>query len=333
MRSFTSSFRWLLGALAIIAAVEIATWTIVKPSRFNMSTLLQHNFLSGENAHRVIVMDKLNHLLDQPADVVFVGDSSGYHGIDPRVFEAETGLQAVNLNCCNATTRRGQIEIADLALGRTDARYLVYYSTPPTLSGDENSEWESFADALEALSLRPALPSLALREPLSQQLFPDYRTINVSNWAVEEKREAVRANLRRARGYEPVFATMPFERASAYLEPYCASYTGGIPINAKHLKELVEGIARVSRKHNARAAIILNTWPCDGVKGYANPYEAHALFANYADVLLPVDLTLTPQDPQEFADIKHLREELVDANTRRVAATLLAAIRQSETHR
>ncbi len=85
-------------------------------------------------AHVNVIHDKTHALRELNAEIIQVGDSSGFFGVRPLVVEQRIRpFTYVNLSCCANTGWPGYYEIAKYHLRRnTNIRLLVVYVTPYT---------------------------------------------------------------------------------------------------------------------------------------------------------------------------------------------------------
>jgi hypothetical protein len=114
MSSFIFSFRAVLLALGVIAATEGVCALALRPGIVERT-----KFNRLDRFHNAIIFGKLNDFADSAPDIIQVGDSSGFHGVNPDVVMRYLGgLKYLNLSCCAATGYRGYYGIADFMLRR-----------------------------------------------------------------------------------------------------------------------------------------------------------------------------------------------------------------------
>ena len=117
MRSFISSFKPLLAAALLILGIEGTIAVTRRPSFVERTDYLTLSFGHSENGADYVIYQKLNRLPLTSADIVQVGDSSGFHGVKPDVVMRYLGgLQYVNLSCCAGTGYDGYYALARTAL-------------------------------------------------------------------------------------------------------------------------------------------------------------------------------------------------------------------------
>jgi hypothetical protein len=175
MNSFISSSKPLAIAVVAICIIEALVYAVARPNFVERSNYLDWNYDSGELIHKQIVFEKLNLFSNSSPDIVQVGDSSGFHGIIPKIVSKFLGgRKYVNLSCCANTGFDGYYDIAKFVLDRNPTvKTLVLYITlnglPSTsiqrgdkLVGGAGRIHESFISPWASLSppsqsLRPAI--------------------------------------------------------------------------------------------------------------------------------------------------------------------------------
>lgn len=128
--SISPSRPWLIAFLLIFIA-EVMYYFALKPDRITWNSFLDLNFAEDETVQRLIADLKIENLTKYPADIIQVGDSSGLHGVMPKVVMAENpGYNYVNLGVATNVGYKGYLDIAEIALQRNPAaRYLVLYTS------------------------------------------------------------------------------------------------------------------------------------------------------------------------------------------------------------
>src|SRR5438046_1406563 len=87
MSSSISHFREWIAATVFLVAIEATVYARFKPNEFDRTNLLQFAFAKEETSQRVFVHLKMKEFADSSPTIVQSGDSSGFHGIVPRVVE------------------------------------------------------------------------------------------------------------------------------------------------------------------------------------------------------------------------------------------------------
>src|SRR5216683_709733 len=188
MNSYISSFRALLAALATIVAVELGYSVVDASSPVERSNYLNWNFNSDELFHKVVIYEKLRKAVRSKPDIIQVGDSSGFHGIKPRIVDQYLGgLKYENLSCCANTGFDGYYSIADFMLrNATEIKAVVLYMSlnnpPRDLAGAESATVggaDRIRNAFGALAPFTSPPTLSARPDLVSALYTLGHTVNL----------------------------------------------------------------------------------------------------------------------------------------------------------
>ena len=106
-------------AIGLIAAAEGAIALALRPTFMEKSTWLLHDPYDDEQFDRLIVYEKLK-LLEADADIISVGDSSGFFSIQPTIVNRYTnGLRYLNFSTGGNQTFDGFKGIAEYSLQRS----------------------------------------------------------------------------------------------------------------------------------------------------------------------------------------------------------------------
>jgi hypothetical protein len=129
--SFISSFKPLLAALAIIVGLEAAVALIWKPDVIQRSNYFSWMYGSEDPFHKFLIYTKMRELLTADAEVVGVGDSSGFNGIRPKiVMEDIPNLSYFSMNNVANTGFDGYYDFAKFALAHNPRlKAIVLYIT------------------------------------------------------------------------------------------------------------------------------------------------------------------------------------------------------------
>ncbi|MBV8567556.1 MAG: hypothetical protein JO273_19065, partial [Methylobacteriaceae bacterium] len=179
MNSFLHSFRPILVAAAVIFSIEIGVQALVRPNAIERSNFLDLNYMANEPSENLFIYEKLKNFIDAPADVIQVGDSSGFLGIVPSLVERYlNGMTYANLSCCFSGFR-SYYEIAKAAMaGNRKVKALVLHialtglpqrldSSAGTFDGDGGRTYSAFGAPWARLSP----PSLALRSVVTDGVY------------------------------------------------------------------------------------------------------------------------------------------------------------------
>src|SRR5215212_3748614 len=125
---FGALFVPTLLAIMLAVAIESAIALILQPTFMDKSTWLLHDPLGDEQLDRLVVYEKLK-LLDIDADIISVGDSSGFFSIQPTIVNRYLpGHKYINLSTGGNHTFDGFRGIAEYALRRSKRiKYVVLH--------------------------------------------------------------------------------------------------------------------------------------------------------------------------------------------------------------
>jgi hypothetical protein len=179
VNSFISSFRPLLLAAAIIGLIEGAIALVARPDGVDQSNYLSWMYADPDPFHKFVIYKKMKEVALSDADVVQVGDSSGFHGIRPSVVTREVeGIRYFNLSCCANTGFDGYYDFVRFALSHDpNLKAVVLYLTfnnlpqPRLLRGDSKLGDAKIHEAYAGPWSILAFPSLALRPVVTDALY------------------------------------------------------------------------------------------------------------------------------------------------------------------
>lgn len=179
MNSFISSFRPLLAAIAIIGLIEGAIALIVAPDVVERSNYLSWMYGESDPFHKFVIYQKMKEIPSSQADVIQVGDSSGFHGIRPNLVMKELdGVRYFSLSCCANTGYDGYYDFVKFALGhdpnlRAIVLYITFNNLPQQklLGGDAKLGAAKIHEAFVGPWSIVSLPSLALRPAVTDAFY------------------------------------------------------------------------------------------------------------------------------------------------------------------
>jgi hypothetical protein len=179
VNSFISSFRPLLAAIAIIGLIEGAIALIVAPDVVERSNYLSWMYGESDPFHKFVIYQKMKEIPSSQADVIQVGDSSGFHGIRPNLVMKELdGVRYFSLSCCANTGFDGYYDFAKFAIDhdpnlRAIVLYLTFNNLPQQrlIGGDAKLGAAKIHEAYVGPWSIVELPSLALRPVVTDALY------------------------------------------------------------------------------------------------------------------------------------------------------------------
>jgi hypothetical protein len=351
MSSYTSSFKAVIAALAVIAAIEAGYSMTAAPAPVERSGYLNLNFNTKEFVHKSLIQEKLiNAVRDQP-DVIQIGDSSGLHGIIPRIVDQYLGgLKYENLSCCANTGFEGYYAITEFMLRHAlSIKAVVLYTSlnnaardPANLDAISVGGPERLRSAFGTLAPLTTPPTLAARAGIVRSAYtlggtldqPGLQPLGMT-WPEFPQ------FLRDARGWRPegdIHRTA--DKQSHVFDTLCgpsgvralpgprpedrARDIAGVPRSYTEieLRRLADLIAR----HKAKLILVFQPYPCAAVVGPLLPAlksDIEAVMQDHPNLLVPDPALFQPWPSQWFASADHLRTGYEDAASRR-AGRLIA---------
>ena len=165
--------------------IEGAIALIVKPDVVERSNYLNWMYGEPDPFHKFLIYSKMREVLSSDADVVQVGDSSGFHGIRPNLVMKEVGdIRYFNLSCCANTGYDGYYDFVKFALDhdpklRAIVLYVTFNNSPSTglMAGDAKLGAAKIHEAYVGPWSIVALPSIALRSVVTDDLLHPVRLV------------------------------------------------------------------------------------------------------------------------------------------------------------
>ena len=122
----------LLFAILLAGSIELAIHLRYHPGFWQRTTWLMYNPYRGEIFDRVILYEKLHHFENSDPEVISVGDSSGFFGIQSTIVNRYTkGARYLSLNTGANYAYLGYRSVAEYMLMRSShLKYVVIYAFP-----------------------------------------------------------------------------------------------------------------------------------------------------------------------------------------------------------
>lgn len=331
MSSFISSFKAILIAIVIIATIETACWLFASPSSFNNTSLFQLAYLKPENASKVALLTKLEIAHEMQSQFLQVGDSSGLHGLDPKVIEAKLPqVTYTNANIAADFGYLGHYNIAKTILNKKNhVQYLVLYVTPMAWPAYVHDEKRTLEKNVYSAFLSPwhylSPPSLTFRKNITNLIY--YGSTKDNNPASGFELASSKQNVLASKGFIPrdKFTTkteiLP-QGACAFSEWFQPSKEGKKPIDFFYSS--LEKMALMARQNNLHFIMIFNPVTCEEKQEPGTlliERELARLKQNYPEVIIPFPfITTWPKD--RFMDSWHLYSSAATVMSVRVADEL-----------
>jgi hypothetical protein len=157
-----------VGVIVLIAVIEGAIALVLKPTFWEKSTWLLYDPYRPDTLDRLFTYLKLDGLAEAKPDIISVGDSAGFHSIQPTIVNRYThGLKYINLNTGLNQAFDGHMAIAEYMLQRTNTiKYVVLYMFPYWVSEDQlleiTANGRTLRDVLVSTKSYVTPPSAAL---------------------------------------------------------------------------------------------------------------------------------------------------------------------------
>lgn len=351
MSSFISSFKaWAL-ALVVIGAVEAAYYAYAAPRHMDRTNLLQYGFAQSELPQRLFTWHKMRDLARHDWEIVQVGDSSGFHGIDPRLVEKylPAGYDYVNMSCCANQGFRGYYNVLKYMLENVPTlKYAVLYFTPYTMPrvetwldddgaalwGDPNIKvfGGAIGDEVNPPWVWLRLPTLAARRDVTHEVF-------FLGGLLRSRDEALSDNenyLAFLHSFQETKGWMPANDHPVYISPEecrmeVPKYFDIWSLRETSiLEEVLDAYAELAGRHGVKLAVVFQPSGCTLGSGDGSraAREALARFAAaHPDVAVPFPL-IESWDPEAFLVPAHVRNEWVPKTTERLGRALKDIIRR-----
>jgi hypothetical protein len=178
-------WRRLLGpvvvALAIIGLIELAIELKYHPDFWQKTTWLVHDPYRGESFDRVMLYEKLSNLGNSRPEMISVGDSSGFFGIQSKIANRYThGVSYLSLNTGANYVYLGYRALAEYMLRKPDSRikWVILYVFPQLLPEESVLSEGTLAPYVNDALVGPLSvltpPSAFLSPYAKYKIFDDY---------------------------------------------------------------------------------------------------------------------------------------------------------------
>jgi hypothetical protein len=331
MSSFIFSFRAVFLALGVIAATEGVCALALRPgiverTKFNLLDRFQSRVIFG----------KLDDFADTAPDIIQVGDSSGFHGVQPDVVMRYLGgLTYVNLSCCAALGYRGYYGIADFMLRRNPGiKAVVLYVSLNNLPRADLIEGQHQLGAFIQNSLTTPFsylspPTVALRQRIvdamekkgqarTDAVFTDDMRASARAhngwWAEHDRRLAGDKRVAFWRAACGETGVKSIDRASYYA-----------PDGQSYMLSELERFAALAAHHEAKLIVMFQPFSCRGLDVdflAARRADVRTLLSRHRNVSVVPEQILEAWPTEKFVSGDHLRVGYDVENSIRVGRAL-----------
>ena len=328
MSSFISAFKPILAAVAVIAGIEAAVTAVRQPDDVERSNFLTFGYLRPEG-HRLIVYEKLRAFSRSSPDIIQVGDSSGFYGVNADLVTSRLdGLRYVNLSCCAPMGFDGYYAVAHFMLRRNPSiKAVVLYIGPFNfVSVDSDVSFaEPIQNSFDSLRSYVMPPSLALRQDVIKAIYGASR-ISSFNPEIEHKLEFIRHH----NGW---LAEDDIRLSGRARDDYWREQCGPEHLITWHhvdrrLFGKIDRLAALTAAYDAKLILMVQPLPC--------PFAGRAFDDTVRDLdrlrLAYPNLVVAPTDAffslptDKFSSFPHLRIGSEIMNSQRVAQAVAQAL-------
>jgi len=331
MSSFIFSFRAILLALGVIAATEGVCALALRPGIVERT---KFNLL--DRFHSAVIFGKLAEFADSAPDIIQVGDSSGFHGVQPDiVMRYLGGLKYVNLSCCAALGYRGYYGIADFMLrGNPGIKAVVLYVSVHNLPRADLIEGQHQLGEFIQNSLTTPFsylspPTVALRQRIvdamerkgqarTDAVFTDDMRASTRAhngwWAEHDRRLAGDKRIAFWRATCGESGIKAIDPASYYARD-----------GQSYMLTELERFAALAAHHGAKLIIAFQPFSCRGLDANflaARRADVRTLMSRHRDVTVVPEQILDVWPTEKFVSGDHLRVGYDEENARRVGKAL-----------
>ena len=326
--------------MAVVGCFETAVMAIRRPNDAERSNFLTLGYLRPE-VHRLIVYEKLRAFGWSAPDVIQIGDSTGFYGVNSDLVTGRLGgLRYVNLSCCAHMGFDGYHAVAHFMLRRNPSikAVVLYIGAMNFISTDTGGSFaEPIQNSFESLRSYVMPPSLALREEIIKAFYGAARTSS-ANPEVEHKlgfighhngwlaEDDIRMSGKARDDYwrTECGPGRLLVRQDAD-ENYSRDFAGR---REWRLFDKIARLAALTAAYNAKLILMLQPLPCPftGTAFAARVRDLDRLRAAYPNlVVVPADVFFSlPTDM--FSSLSHLRVGGEITNSQRVALAVAQAL-------
>lgn len=317
MTSFISNFKAIIIAILIIISIEFTYWCIFKPEPLLISNFFELAYLKKENNTKLGLLGKMRAAAALHADYLQVGDSSGLHGLNPKVIEKYLdGKTYTNSSMGADFGYFGHYNVAHAIVANTDfVKTLVLYVTPfarPAYAHDlkrvlEKSVYSSFISPWHILNP----PTLASRTIITNLIYYGKNSEMTYGKATLFGSNNMKEAFMTSKGFIPREVSFPKEQlrpinGCRFADWFEISAEGKRPIDFFYTG--LEKMAKLARQKKISLVVVFNPVTCHQTEelGTLNILRELALFReNYPEVIFPFPF-ITTWPKERFTDSWHL---------------------------
>lgn len=331
MSSFIFSFRAILLALGVIAATEGVCALALRPGIVERT---KFNLL--DRFHSAVIFGKLADFANSAPDIIQVGDSSGFHSVQPDlVMRYLGGLKYVNLSCCAALGYRGYYGIADFMLRRNPGvKAVVLYVSLNNLPRADLIEGQHQLGEFIQNSLTTPFSYLSPATVALRQ-----RIVDATEKKGQARTDAVftddmRASAREHNGWWAEHdRRLAGDKRTAFWRATCgeigvktidpASYYAHD--GQSYMVSELERFATLAARHEAKLIVMFQPFSCRGLDADfldARLADVRTLLSRHRNVSVVPEQVLEAWPTEKFVSGDHLRVGYDEENSMRVGKAL-----------
>lgn len=320
----------------MIAGLEAVVMAARRPNDVERSNFLALGYLRPES-HRSIIYEKLRAFGWSSPDVIQIGDSTGFYGVNSNIVTSRLGgLRYVNMSCCANMGFDGYYAVAHFMLRHDSSikAVVLYINAFNFISIDPDV---SFADPIRNSfdSLRSYVmpPSLALREEILKAVYGPSR-MPTANPELEHKLGFIR-------DHSGWLAEDDIRRSGKSLDDYWRTQCGPERLIVWHdvdrrIFDKIASLAALTAEYNAKLILMVQPLPCPfaGEAFAAAVRGLDRLRSAYPNLVVAPSEVFFSLPSDNFSSFPHLRIGSEITNSQRVALAVARAldrpVRQSD---
>jgi hypothetical protein len=335
MSAFALALRPIAVALAVIALTEAVCGFALRPGIVERT---KFNLLN--RFHSTVVFGKLGQFAESSPDVVQVGDSSGFHGVNPDVVMRYLGgLKYLNLSCCAGMGFRGYYGVADFMLRRNPGvkavvLYLSLRNLPrPDLIEGQNQLGDFIENSLTTPFAYLSPPTVAVRQRIVDAIERKGQS-RIDAIFTDELRQSAREHS----GWWPEHdRRLAGAKRTEFWRQTCGA-TGVAVVNDEasfygdqksYLLTEFQRFAELTARHGAKFVLMFHPFSCRGLEGTlldARRRDVRSMMQQGANVAVFPERMLELWPTEKFVSADHLRVGYDEENGKRVGKLLAGVL-------
>jgi hypothetical protein len=334
------AWRRLVGpiafAIGLAALLELAVQVKYAPDFWQKTTWLVHDPYRGEPFDRVMLYERLSNLADTRPEIISVGDSSGFFGLQSKIVNRYTqGAYYLSLNTGANYAYLGYRSVAEYMLRRPDSRikWVVIYAYPQLLPEETILGYANLApyvyDTLVGNLSVLTPPSAFLSGYAKFKIFDNYTWHFGQPMMNQPPALQLRAQVNEALGWLPEFDVRT-DRVNGQFPFFTDTRNGILPrfglTSNSSIEAVYDDFYKMVKSHGARLAIAFAPISERAIfpnESYISESEAAMtrFSQNHPDVkfLFPI---ISRWHPEKFGQPNHVSREYTFLSSMRLGKAL-----------